>query len=240
MVMPHIYAIYNLHANVRKKNDICNSFLYFYAILFIFCPSGTFFVVFGCIFLNFFYCTMIYRIAFSCDEVNRFRRIFEADSDATFLDLHKAILESVEYPDDQMTSFFTCNDRWEKEQEVTLVEMGDSFDSETLVMEQTHLSDLLTDRGQRLIYIFDPMFERCFFGNLKEIKPGHMTGVECVETIGKAPRQLETEDNIDAILGKDGKGDLDLDEDFYGSGYDAGDIDADGFQDLSFEDGTMF
>ena len=61
---------------------------------------------------------MIYRIAFSCDEVNRFRRVFEADSDATFLDLHKALLESVDYPDDQMTSFFTCNDRWEKEQEV--------------------------------------------------------------------------------------------------------------------------
>jgi len=183
---------------------------------------------------------MIYRIAFSCDEVNRFRRVFEADSDATFLELHKAILESVEYPDDQMTSFFTCNDRWEKEQEVTLVEMGEGLDYDNMTMEQTHLSDLLTEQGQRLIYIFDPMFERCFFGNLKEIKPGHMTDVECTECIGKAPKQLETEENMDAILGKDGKGDLDLDEEFYGSGYDAGDIDAEGFQDLSFEDGTMF
>ena len=183
---------------------------------------------------------MIYRIAFSCDEVNRFRRVFEADSEATFLDLHKAILESVEYPDDQMTSFFTCNDRWEKEQEVTLVEMGDGFDYDNMTMEQTRLSDLLTDQGQRLIYIFDPMFERCFFGSLKEIKPGHMTDVECVECIGQAPKQLETEENMEAILGKDGKGDLDLDEDFYGSGYDDGDIDAEGFQDLSFDDGTMF
>ena len=164
---------------------------------------------------------MIYRIAFSCDEVSRFRRVFEADSEATFLELHKAILESVEYPDDQMTSFFTCNDRWEKEQEVTLIEMGNGYDY--------------------LIYIFDPMFERCFFGNLKEIKPGHMTGVDCVETIGKAPKQLETEENMEAILGKDGKGDLDLDEDFYGSsGYNDGDIDYEGFQDLSFDDGTMF
>ena len=183
---------------------------------------------------------MIYRIAFSCDEVNRFRRVFEADSDATFLDLHKALLESVDYPDDQMTSFFTCNDRWEKEQEVTLVEMGASMDYDNMVMDQTHLSDLLTEQGQRLIYIFDPMFERCFFGRLKEIKPGHMTGVECVENIGKAPKQLESEENMDAILGKDGKGDLDMDEDFYGSGYDDGDIDAEGFQDLSFDDGTMF
>ena len=101
---------------------------------------------------------MIYRIAFSCDEVNRFRRVFEADSEATFLELHKAILESVEYPDDQMTSFFMCNDRWEKEQEVTLVEMGASMEYDNMTMEQTRLSDLLTDQGQRLIYIFDPMF----------------------------------------------------------------------------------
>ena len=184
---------------------------------------------------------MIYRIAFSCDEVSRFRRVFEADSEATFLELHKAILESVEYPDDQMTSFFTCNDRWEKEQEVTLIEMGNGYDYDNMVMDQTKLSDLLTDQGQRLIYIFDPMFERCFFGNLKEIKPGHMTGVDCMETIGKAPKQLETEENMEAILGKDGKGDLDLDEDFYGSsGYNDGDIDYEGFQDLSFDDGTMF
>lgn len=187
---------------------------------------------------------MIYRITFSCDEVSRFRRVFEADSDALFLDLHKAILESVEYPDDQMTSFFICNDRWEKEQEITLIEMGDTDEYENMVMDQTHLSDLLTEQGQRLIYIFDPMFERCFFGSLKEIRSGHMTGVECVETIGKAPQQLQTEDNLDAILGKDGKGDLgdlDMDEDFYGSnGYNEEDLDAEGFQDLSFDDGTMF
>ena len=63
---------------------------------------------------------MIYKITFSCEEVDDFRLVFEADSDATFLELHHAILKSVNYPDDQMTSFIMCNDHWEKEQEVTL------------------------------------------------------------------------------------------------------------------------
>ena len=55
---------------------------------------------------------MIYRINFSCEEGDpNFRRVFEADADATFLDLHNAILKSVGYPDDQMTSFFMCNER---------------------------------------------------------------------------------------------------------------------------------
>ena len=115
---------------------------------------------------------MIYQITFSCEEGENFRLVLDADSEATFFDLHKAILEAVKYPDDQMTSFFMCNEHWEKEQEVTLVPMESSFDYDNMVMESTRLSDLLEEQGQRLIYIFDPMFERYFFGSLKQIRPG--------------------------------------------------------------------
>ena len=120
---------------------------------------------------------MIFRITFSCEETDGFRRDFEADSEATFLDLHNAILKSVKYSDDQMTSFFLCNDHWEKEQEVTLMEMGKNFEYDNMIMSETQLGQLLEEQGQRLIYIFDPMFERNFFGRLTEIKPGHLDQV---------------------------------------------------------------
>ena len=181
---------------------------------------------------------MIYKISFSSEETDDFRLVFEADSEATFLDLHKAILEAVKYPDDQMTSFFLCNDRWEKEQEVTLMEMDSQFEYDNMVMEQTPLNSLLEDKGQRLIYVFDPMFERHFFGRLTEIRPGKMTGVKCVEKKGKAPKQLHTEDPLTI---NNSRNDLDLDNDFYGDNqYNDGDLDMEGFQDLSFEDGSMF
>ncbi len=184
---------------------------------------------------------MIYKITFSCDEGEDFRLSLQADSEATFLDLHHAILAAVKYPDDQMTSFFMCNDRWEKEQEVTLVEMDSNFDYDNMTMEQTRLSDLIEEQGQRLIYIFDPMFERYFFGSLREILPGTMEGVKVVEKKGKAPKQLQTEDPLQGIVGKDGKADWESGEDFYGdSQYDAEDLDMEGFQDLSFDDGSMF
>ena len=68
-----------------------------------------------------------------------------------------------------------------------------------------------------------------------------MEGVRCVESKGKAPQQLHTEDPADGLIGKDGKADWEGDEDFYGdSEYDEGDIDMEGFQDLSFDDGSMF
>ena len=112
---------------------------------------------------------MIYRFTFSCEEGDpAFRRVFEADADATFLQLHEAILKSVGYPDDQMTSFFLCNDEWEKGQEVTLVEMDSNFEYDNMVMNETRLSDLIEEQGQRLIYIFDPMFERYFFGSQRK------------------------------------------------------------------------
>ncbi len=184
---------------------------------------------------------MIYKIAFSCEEGDNFRLVFEADPDATFLELHEAILSAVKYNNDQMTSFFMCNDRWEKEQEVTLIEMDRNFDYDNMVMDRTHLADLMKEQGQRLIYIFDPMFERYFFGSLKEILPGSMTGVKCVEKKGKAPKQLHEEDPLSGIVGKNGKADWEDDENFYGdSQYDEGELDMEGFQDLSFDDGSMF
>ena len=182
---------------------------------------------------------MIYRLTFSCEEgVSNFRRVYEADADATFLELHEAILKSVNYPDDQMTSFFICNDEWEKGQEVTLVEMDSNFEYDNMVMSETKLSDLIEEQGQRLIYIFDPMFERYFFGSLKEIRAGSMNGVECVESKGKAPRQLKSEDPLFGIKG--GKGDdFEFDDEFRDE-LDLDDIDMEGFQDLSFDDGSMF
>ena len=94
---------------------------------------------------------MIYKFKFSCEEGDpAFSRVFEADSEATFLELHEAILKSVGYPDDQMTSFFLCNDEWEKGQEVTLVEMDSNFEYDNMVMNETRLSDLIEEVGQRL------------------------------------------------------------------------------------------
>jgi len=182
---------------------------------------------------------MIFKFTFSCEEGDQnFRRVYEADADATFLELHEAILKSVGYPDDQMTSFFLCNDEWEKGQEVTLVEMDSNFEYDNMVMNETRLSDLIEEQGQRLIYIFDPMFERYFFGSVKEILPGSMNGVECVESTGKPPKQLRSDDPTGGA-GAAGGDDFGIDDEFRDE-LDLGDIDMEGFQDLSFDDGTMF
>ena len=63
---------------------------------------------------------MIYRFTIISDEVDDFVREIQIDPEATFYDFHEAILKSVGYANDQMTSFFICDDDWEKGKEVTL------------------------------------------------------------------------------------------------------------------------
>ena len=56
---------------------------------------------------------MIYRFTIISDEVDDFVREIQIDPEATFYDFHEAILKSVGYTNDQMTSFFICDDDWE-------------------------------------------------------------------------------------------------------------------------------
>ena len=77
---------------------------------------------------------MVFRFTLISDEVDHFLREIQIDAEATFQDFHQAILSSVGYPDDQMTSFFICNESWEKETEITLEDMGFDSDEDSWVM----------------------------------------------------------------------------------------------------------
>ena len=169
---------------------------------------------------------MVYRFIIISDEVDDFVREIKIDSEATFYDLHKAILESTGYKDDQMTSFFTCDEDWEKEKEITLEEMNNNSEEDSWVMKETQLNELLEDEKQKMIYVFDPMTERVFFIELTEIITGQdLNAPVCSRKEGEAPRQTIDFEEIAA-----GSGSLDLDENFYGDqDFDLEEFDPEGF-----------
>ena len=94
---------------------------------------------------------MLFRFLILSDEVDDFKREIKIDSEATFLELHDAILDSVNYTKDQMTSFFICDEDWSKRTEITRVEMDTTSDEDNYVMEDTHLDELLEDEHQKLL-----------------------------------------------------------------------------------------
>ena len=170
--------------------------------------------------------TMIYRFTIISDEVDDFVREIQIDPEATFFDLHEAILKAANYTNDQMTSFFICDDDWEKEKEITLEEMDNNPEMDSWIMKETRLNELIEDEKQKLLYVFDYMTERCFFIELSEIITGkEIKGAKCTKKSGEAPKQTVDFEEMAA-----GGGSLDLDENFYGvQDFDMEDFDAEGF-----------
>ena len=80
---------------------------------------------------------MVFNFLIVSDEVEDFRREIAIDSEATFLDLQNAILDSVGYSHSELTSFFLCDEDWHKGQEITLMEMDTASDEDSYVMENT-------------------------------------------------------------------------------------------------------
>lgn len=140
---------------------------------------------------------MLYRIKYICEEVDGFVREIKIDSDATFLDLNKVILKSCNYPDDQMTSFYLCNEEWERGEQITREDMGfGGSDEDVYVMDKTRLSELIEDEEQHLIFVFDPFSNRCFYLDVKEMIPGeHLDEAEIIRSKGEAPQQIEIDDD---------------------------------------------
>ena len=173
---------------------------------------------------------MVYKFRLLSDEVDDFRRDIEIDSDATFIELNKAILESVNYPDDQMTSFFICSDRWIKEVEITREDMGSMSEEENYVMSETVIGDLIEEEKQKLMYVFDPLGDRVFYIELSKIEFGKdIDSPVCTKSVGEAPAQTLNFDELMSKAAANAAND-EFSEDFYGSeDYDAEDIDPEGF-----------
>jgi hypothetical protein len=180
--------------------------------------------------------TMVYNFLLLSDEDEVFLREISIDSDDTFLDLHNAIVAAAKFEDNQMASFFICNDEWEKEQEITLVEMDTTSEYDNLTMEDTVLGDLISDEGQKLLYVFDYMSERAFFIRLKEILVGkNLDKAVCTRSEGKAPEQMIIDEDFVNVIKNDN-----FDENFYGDEeFDLDELDEESFSDMNFEDNNF-
>ena len=176
---------------------------------------------------------MVYRFKLVSDEVSNFSREYEIDSTATFLQLRNTILDSVGYSKDDFNSFFLCDDDWQKNEEITLEDMGSSSDQDIWVMGDTPLNELIEEDGQRLIFVFDYMTERSFFMEMKESFPGKtLSDPICVLKRGNPPAQYVDMEEFDSKIDQNAAAMLpteDLDLDIYGDDqYDEDDI-SDGF-----------
>ena len=173
---------------------------------------------------------MIYHFVVLSDEVDNFRREIDIDAEATFQELNDLLLKTCAYKKDLMTSFFVCDEFWEKKKEIMAVDMHDDPEKEPApLMEHTHLSDIISEKDAKnklnLLFEFDIMCERYLYMQLKEVRD-HEHLLQPVITLekGKAPKQ---EGDIDAMFK-----DLDTSDMYGDDSFNDDELDLDGYQDL--------
>ncbi len=182
---------------------------------------------------------MIYKFRIISDENELFSRTIEISADDTFLKLHKTILKACDFQDSEMTSFFISNDDWDKEQEITLFDMGEE-DTGTIPMQKAKLKDFITEKEAKIIYQFDFFGDRALFCTLTDIveKDAKKKYPICSHSTGNAPLQKmgdETEDfnemfnetgldDEDDLFSNEEKDELGFNDEFggdeFGGGYD--------------------
>ncbi|MEE4114619.1 MAG: hypothetical protein V2I37_00510 [Marinilabiliaceae bacterium] len=144
---------------------------------------------------------MIYKFVIISGEEESFIREFELDENNTLLDFHNAIQEELEYDKSHLASFFTTTSKWEKEEEFTLFDMG----SNTTLMEDVIIDDIIINVNQKLLYIFDLFNERALFiecvGEV-ELIVGREYPI-CTQSQGKPPQQVYINGFSDTVLSDD-------------------------------------
>lgn len=176
---------------------------------------------------------MIYKFRIISDENELFNRIIEISDDDTFLSFHKAIIKACDFKDSEMSSFFVSNDEWDKEQEITLFDMGEE-DTGTIPMQKAKLKDFLENKEDKVIYQFDFFGDRALFCTLIDImdKDPKKKYPLCSHSSGNPPLQTmdDSSEDFSEMFNETGLDDDDLfsnedrDElgfgDEFGGGYD--------------------
>lgn len=183
---------------------------------------------------------MVFNFRIVSDEVDNFKREIQIDAQATFLDFKNAICEATKFDKNEMSSFFLCNEYWEKDKEITLEDMGADSSDDVYLMEDSVLEDFIDDEGQKLLFVFDYMTDRALFIELKQIMTGRtLKDPVCSLAIGNPPSQHVDLSDFDAKM--DAKAsktstleDFNDDTDFYGTdAYDPEELPADGFEEMN-------
>ena len=170
-----------------------------------------------------------YKFRLFFDDVEDFIRDYEILAEQTFKDLHDAIIQSIAGLDGQeLASFYICDGRWEKQKEITLIDMNmdensdiwpENADNEEYtpkaIMSEAVLSDFIDDPRQRLIYEYNFLNINTFYLELLKTFESEkkVKYPRCVHSVGEMSKPSSTilDDDLDADLDEDADNEENID-----------------------------
>ncbi|MCL2246234.1 MAG: plasmid pRiA4b ORF-3 family protein [Lentimicrobiaceae bacterium] len=121
-----------------------------------------------------------YKFKVSFDEVEDFERNIEILSSDNFESFHQILYESIGLKGHELAAFSICDTKWNKKQEVTLIDMLDDRETEMpsyeeeeefstssnipkFIMKDAVLKDFITDPHQYITYEYDFINPKVFY-----------------------------------------------------------------------------
>ncbi len=190
---------------------------------------------------------LIYKFKIVNDDNDNFYREIEIKPSNTFEDFHKILIDCIKLTPDEMASFYICDNKWNKIQEISLCNLEEEEDREdsdepespkkkVLVMSDVKLKECINDPNQRMIYIYDFFKMYTFYIELSKITDGDEKTIyprctKCVSDIQKprkaSPKAEEINETEEEVI--------DESEDFFNedtTDFDEGELPiGDGFDD---------
>lgn len=136
---------------------------------------------------------MILKFRIISNENDDFILDIAIDGTSSFLALHQHIQKELSYDPMQMASFFITDHEWNKDFEITLMDMMGDESADIMTMEKAIIEDYIASNKQRMLYVFDLFSERAFFIETSDIQKGNIDSPITENIKGNAPLQL----NID-------------------------------------------
>lgn len=111
---------------------------------------------------------MIYKIRVILDAKDDIFRDLEIEAGNTLEDFHNTITQSFGFLGNEIASFYTCDERWNQDEEIALFDMSEEGSSVRL-MNETTLEDVINEASPKMIYVYDFLSMWTFFIELADI-----------------------------------------------------------------------
>ena len=97
---------------------------------------------------------MVYKFRIILDAEEDIFRDIAILEDETLEDLHNAIVNAFDFDGLELASFYTCDEQWNQDEEISLFDTGDSA-GEQRIMSDYPLSEILDKENTKIIYVYD-------------------------------------------------------------------------------------
>ncbi|KAB1154828.1 IS1096 element passenger TnpR family protein [Flavobacterium luteum] len=176
---------------------------------------------------------MVYKFRVILDTEDDVFRDIAILEDDTLEDLHNAIVNAFGFDGLEIASFYTCDDKWNQDEEISLFDTGD-VPGEQKIMSDYILSEILNKENTKIIYVYDFLNMWTFLVELAAIEE---------QTLGNVYPETLFSHGIMPLDAPEKDFEADMNDDIYGEfedDFDEEDLDmldgGENFEDYGFEE----